>query len=241
MKILGVIPAARGVFPPEAEQKRVSTILSYGTPDVEITVGFPVEPSGFTPYGGEGTWGGVHRNHLLVAERMVQAEQEGFDACVPYGMVDFGVELARSRCTIPIVGQARAAYCMAALMADRVGVITYQSTGAWGGTRRQLREFGFSHLVVGFGAVEIPNYEMPARRAELFDRFVSEGKRLVAEGAELIVCHGMSMSPGEYTAAEYAEGVGVPVLEGMGCAVAMAQAWVRTGTPYSRVRYPLGR
>lgn len=81
------------------------------------------------------------------------------------------------------------------------------------------------------------NYEMPERRAELFERFVAEGKRLVAAGAELILCHGMSMSPGEYVAREYAVGIGVPVVEGMGCAVAMAQAWVRTGTPYSRLRY----
>ena len=49
----------------------------------------------------------------------------------------------------------------------------------------------------------------------------------------MIVCHGMSMSPVEFRAEEYAEGIGVPVLEGVGCALAMAEAWVRTGTPYS--------
>lgn len=63
---------------------------------------------------------------------------------------------------------------------------------------------------------------------------------MVKEGAELVVCHGMSMSPIEYSAKELTDAVGVPVLEGMGCAVALAQAWVRTGTPFSRVRYPAG-
>jgi Asp/Glu/hydantoin racemase len=91
---------------------------------------------------------------------------------------------------------------------------------------------------VGYGAAEIPNNEMPRRREELFDRFVSEGKRLVKDGAELIVCHGMSMSPIEYPPQAYADAIGVPVLEGMGCAIAMAEAWVRIGTPYSPVRYP---
>lgn len=155
-------------------------------------------------------------------------------------MIDFGVELARTRVNIPIVGQARAAYCMAAQMADRIGVITYQSNShnrMWA----QLREYGFGHIVVGFGASEMSNADMPKQRELLYERFVSEGQRLVKAGAELIVCHGMSMSPVEYRAEEYAAGIGVPVLEGMGCAIAMAEAWHRTGTPYSRIRYPQAR
>lgn len=241
MKILVVLPAARGVYPADAEDRRVKTMLSYATPSTEVVVDFPGEASGFNPYGGGGGALDAHRNHELIAERMIRAEQEGYDACIPFGMLDFGVDIARSYCKIPIIGQARATYAIAATMADRIGVITYQSTGSWGGTRRQLREFGFSHLVIGFGAAEIPNNEMPRRRQELFDNFVSEGKRLVKEGAELIVCGGMSMSPIEFSAKEYADGIGVPVLEGMGCAVAMAEAWHRLGTPYSRVRYPAPR
>jgi hypothetical protein len=40
----------------------------------------------------------------------------------------------------------------------------------------------------------------------------------------LIVAHGMSMCPIEYQAKEYADAIGVPVLEGLGCAIAMAPA-----------------
>lgn len=240
MRILVVLPAAKGVYPTEAEQRRAEVIQSYGSANVEIAVASPAEVSGFNPYGGSGTAMEIARNHLLVAERMIQAEREGFDACVPFGMIDFGVEIARSRCTIPIVGQAQATYCMAAMMANRVGVISYQSR-THPMTYRQLREYGFLHLVVGYGAAEMPNNEMHQRREELFERFVAEGKRLVGEGAELIVCHGMSMSPVEYTAPEYADAIGVPVLEGLGCGIAMAEAWVRTGTPYSRIRHPQPR
>jgi Asp/Glu/hydantoin racemase len=238
MKILVVLPAAKGVYPPEAEQRRVDLLRSYSTPDVEIEVAFPAEASGFNPYGGKGPAGlGFAQNHILVAERMIKAEQEGYDACFPFGMIDFGVEIARSSCNIPIIAQTQATYCMAAMMSHRFGSISYQSSH-FSSTRRRLREYGFEHLSVGMGAAEMPNDEMPKRRQELFDRFVSEGKRLVKDGAELIVCHGMSMSPVEYKAEEYAEAIGVPVLEGVGCAVAMAVAWVRIGTPYSPVRYP---
>ena len=237
MKIFVVLPGAEGVYPPEAEKRRIDRIMSYARPGVEISVGFPAARSGFNPYGGGGTALAVAQNHILMAERIIQAEKEGFDACFPFGMVDFGVDLARASCTIPIVGQAQAAYCVAAMMATRVGTITYQSQNH-DLVHRQLREFGLSHLLAGLGASEIPNNEMPLRREELFERFVSEGKRLVKEGAELIVCHGMSMSPIEFPAKEYADAIGVPVLEGVGCALVMCEAWVNLGTPYSPVRYP---
>jgi Asp/Glu/hydantoin racemase len=210
-------------------------IRAYSTPEVEVEVGFPAEVA-YEPMGRGGTATEVARNHILVAERMILAEQEGYDACFPFGMVDFGVELARSVCKIPIVGQTQATYCMAAMMTQRIGIIGYQSNGH-ANFRRQLREYGFEHLCVGMGASGMHNAEMPKRRQELYDRFVSEGKRLVGDGAEVIVCHGMSMSPVEFKAEEYAEGIGVPVLEGVGCALAMAEAWVRTGTPYSSIRY----
>lgn len=238
MKIFAVLPAAKGVYPTEAEQRRIDRLLSYSRPGVELSVGFPNAPSGFVPYGGGGGMLERAQNNILIAERMIQAEQEGFDAAFPFGMIDFGVELARTRCSIPIVGQTQATYCIAAMMASRIGVISYQSSGHnwfW----RQAREYGFAHFIVGMGAAEMPNSEMPKRRTELYERFVAEGKRLVKdEGADLIVCHGMSMCPIEYSASEYADGIGVPVLEGIGCAVAMCEAWVNMGTPYSRIRYP---
>jgi len=237
LKILVILPGAQGVYAPEAEQRRIDVCRSYSNATTQVEVDFPAERSGFGPMGGGGGAMEMARNHILVAERMIKAEQEGYDAVVPFGMIYFGVALARNRCKIPIVGQAQATYSMAAMMVDRLGLISYQSQNhpmAW----RQLREFGFLHLVVGMGAAEMSNADMPKRRQELFDRFVSEGKRLVKDGAELIVCHGMSMSPVEFAATEYADAIGVPVLEGMACAIAMAEAWVRTGTPYSRTRYP---
>jgi Asp/Glu/hydantoin racemase len=237
MRVLVVLPAVKGIYPIAAEQRRVDVVKSFSTDCLQVDVGFPTQESGYVPMSGEGSAVEIARNNMMMADRMFQAEAEGYDACVPFGMRDFGVEIARARCRIPIVAQAQACFAMATMMANRVGVITYvsQSHGAlW----QQLKEYGYLHMVVGLGAAEIPNAQMPARRAELFDRFVSEGKRLVTAGAELIVCHGMSMSPVEFKAQDYADAIGVPVLEGVGCALAMAQAWVYTGTPYSRLRHP---
>jgi allantoin racemase len=237
MRMLVVLPAARGVYPEEASERRIERIRSYSRPGLEVEADYPAEVSGFNPWGGGETAGGMSRNHQIIAERMIQAAAEGYDAVSGFGMLDFGVEIARSRVDIPVVGQTQATYALASMMAVRWGVISYRKENhAY--HYRQAREYGFLERIVGWGASGIPNNEMPRRREELFDRFVAEGKRLVDAGAELIVCHGMSMSPIEYPAAEYAAAIGVPVLEGLGCAVAMAQAWVGTGTPYSRIRHP---
>ena len=237
MRMLVVLPAAPGVYPDEAAQRRIDRIRSYSRPGLEVEADYPAEKSGFNPWGGGETAAGMARNHQLIADRMVQAEKEGYDAVSGFGMLDFGVEIARSRVDIPVVGQTQATYAVASMMAARFGVISYRKANH-PYHFRQMKEYGFLHLLVGFGESGIPNNEMPVRREELFDRFVSEGKRLVNDGAELIICHGMSMSPIEYPAEDYAKAIGVPVLEGLGCAVAMAQAWVQLGTPYSRIRHP---
>jgi allantoin racemase len=236
MRILIVLPAAKGVYPDEAAQRRIDRIKSYSRPGLEVDAGYPDAVSGFNPYGGTGTAAAVTRNHESIAERMIRAEKEGYDAVSGFGMIDFGVEIARSRVNIPVVGQTQATYAMASMMAERIGVIGYHK-GTNAGHYRQMRHYGFLHLLAGLGAVGMSNADMPKNREKLFGNFVSEGKRLVDEGAELIVAHGMSMCPIEYPAKEYADAIGVPVLEGLACAIAMAQAWVYTGTPYSRIRH----
>src|SRR5947208_2526387 len=198
MKIMVVMPAPQGVMG-QAEQRVTKTVLGYASGEVEIVIGFPTEHTGHVPRGGGGGAFGTARNHVAVAERMVQAEAEGVDACIPYGMSDYGAELARTRCTIPVVGQSRAAYTMASLMAERWGCINYQSAQS-NGTRRQMREYGFEGYLAGSGAVDIPISEMWDRSPKLLQRFAEEGKRLVKDfGAELIICHGMSMSPIEFS------------------------------------------
>jgi len=97
VRLLVILPAARGVYPDEAAQRRIDRIRSYSRPGLEVEVDYPAEKSGFNPYGGEGTAAAMARNHEIIAERMVQAEKEGYDAVSGFGMLDFGVEIARSR------------------------------------------------------------------------------------------------------------------------------------------------
>lgn len=237
MKILCMLPAARGVYPEEAAARRIRVIQSYQSPDVRIDVDYMPEVSGFNPFGGLGTPVELSRANLLSMMRAEQAEREGYDAFIPFGMLDIGVELARHRVEMPVIGQAQSAYALASTMAGQCAAIWYRSHSFVHG-RQQLKLYNAENLVRQFYAVEMPNDQMPAQREVLFDRFVDLGKTAVSQGAELIICHGMSMCPVEFRPEELAEAIGVPVMEGMGAAVAMAVAYHRLKIGYSRIRYP---
>src|SRR5689334_3758203 len=101
MKILSMLPAAKGVYPPEAEERRINLIKSYSTPATQIDVDYMPDVSGFSPWGQEGPRQNEAEHMARAAElgvqRALQAESEGYDAYCPYGTLDVGVQQARER------------------------------------------------------------------------------------------------------------------------------------------------
>jgi hypothetical protein len=74
-----MLPAARGVYSPEAAQSRINIIKSYATASIQIDVDYLPEPSGFLPWGGGSELNhrmleNVRRTHELGARRAAQAE-----------------------------------------------------------------------------------------------------------------------------------------------------------------------
>ena len=52
MRILCMLPAGRGVYPPEAEQRRLDLMRSYATAATQIDAEYMPGISGFSPWGG---------------------------------------------------------------------------------------------------------------------------------------------------------------------------------------------
>ena len=100
MRILCMLPAARGVYPPEAAECRLALMRSYTTPATQIDVDYMPATSGFSPWGSrvgaEPPPDAAARAAQLSAQRAVQAEQEGYDAFCPFGTLDIGVREART-------------------------------------------------------------------------------------------------------------------------------------------------
>ena len=240
MKILCMMPAAKGVYPPEAEARRVNLMRSYGSPATQIDVDYLPDVSGFVPWGGGGApSGAAERAGQLSAQRAVQAEREGYDAFCPFGGLDIGIQEAKRVVSIPVVGQTEACFLFCALLGQPFANCIYMP-GSEEGIRSRARDAGVDHLLVAITAIGIPNSEYPQRRGELLERFVACAHEAREKGAALMGRVAMSICPTEYPAKELSVASGMPVLDGLACQIAMAEWWHRTGLPPSLLRIPRG-
>jgi len=235
-----MLPAGKGVYPVEAEERRLNLMRSYSTAATQIDADYMPAVSGFVPWGGGGgplPEEELARAHALSAQRAVQAEREGYDAFCPYGLLDIGVHQARKLVKIAVVGQAEASLLFCGMMGRRFASCTYMPGGEER-IRRQAAALGVEHLYAASTAIGIPNSEYPARRKELLERFVACTREAREKGAEVMGFIGMSICPGEYPAREYVEASGFPVLEGLSCQIALAEWWHRLGIPPALLRSP---
>ncbi|MEK7216027.1 MAG: aspartate/glutamate racemase family protein [Chloroflexota bacterium] len=240
MKILCMMPAAKGVYPPEAEERRIAVMKSYATAATQIDVDYMPDVSGFSPWGGQGgplEADKMARAHEFSARRAVQAEKDGYDAFCPYGLLDIGVLEARKRVSIPVVGQAEAAMLHCAMLGQPFASCSYMP-GNEEHTRAHAASLGLEKLLVAITAIGIPNSEYPNRRKELVEQFVRCTREARDQGSALMGYVAMSICPGGVPAAELSAASGFPVLDALACQIATAEWWHRTGLPTSLLRSP---
>jgi allantoin racemase len=189
---------------------------------------------------GGGATTNFHRAAVAIAfaNKARQAEADGFDAVLPWGTLDLGVEEARHVVGIPVLGPGRTAANVAASLVDRYGVIVY------GGDqvvmfRKLLDSWGASHRLSGIRHVDMRPMEMAEQADELHRRFLEAARQLVEEdGAELILPLGYSMVPVAMSAASLSDELAVPVLDPLAVVLAVAASLAASGTRNSRIAYP---
>jgi allantoin racemase len=159
------------------------------------------------------------------------AKARNADAFVIACFDDTGLEAARCATAAPVVGIGEAAFHMASLIADTFSVVTTLSRSI-APIRHNLVKYGLATRCARVRAAEVPvlaleDENSPARatiRAEI-------GRALAEDGAEAIVlgCAGMTD-----LARDLEREVGVPVLDGVACAVALAESLARLGLRTSK-------
>jgi allantoin racemase len=225
-----------GGYPPEEYQRRADVARSYGTAEIEVGI---VDTKA-SPY----FYGITPTEIQLVApayiESFRQAEQQGYDAVVPLGMLDLGVDGGKSAVDIPVVGPMEAALHIACLLGDRFGLIIYhQKLLAF--NRAIVRRYGMEERIVGFGVSGFDLPDLTAHRDEVVQNFVNEAKRLVADGAEVIIPMGISQCPVHIKPDWLQAQIGVPVVEGIGAPIRLAAMLAGLGLKPSRLRWPKSR
>jgi allantoin racemase len=156
----------------------------------------------------------------------------GFDAVVIACFDDTGLDAARCLTDKPVVGIGEAAYHMAAMISNKFSVVTTLARSV-PALEHNLHRYGLSARCARVRSSEVAVLELEHPGSDACARISAEIGRAVAEDrAEAIVlgCAGMT---------DLAQGLavehGLPVLDGVTCAVALCEAMVRVGLRTSRL------
>jgi allantoin racemase len=221
-----------GDYPPAQRRLREDVARSYSSADIEVgIVSVAARPfDGLTP-------AEIQAAAPLFHDAFRQAEREGYDAVVPLGMLDLGVEGGRSAVDIPVVAPLQAALHVAAQVGEHFGVVCYHPS-AIARHRAQTRAYGMESFVAGRRASGIYLQHIADHREQMIESFLAAARALINEdGADVIIVQGITQCPVEMKPQWLMRELGVPVVEGIGAPIRMAAMLVALGLTQSRIRW----
>jgi allantoin racemase len=175
-----------------------------------------------------------------VVAKVVQAEVDGVDAAIIDCMGDPGLEPAREKVSIPVIGPAETSMHVAAMLAHRFSVVTVLDSLIPAFDHHALKA-GLTSRMASVRTVGIPVLELEDH-SRLLEALVAESVGAVAEdGAHLIIlgCTGMAgMVHGLHRGLEAHAIRDVPVIDPTTLAVKMAEAMVDLHLAHSKRTYP---
>jgi allantoin racemase len=157
---------------------------------------------------------------------------QGFDAVVIACFDDTGLDAARCLTDRPVIGIGEAGYHMAAMISNKFSVVTTLARSV-PALEHNLHRYGLMARCVRVRASDVAVLELEQPGSDACTRISAEIGRAVAEDrAEAIVlgCAGMAD-----LADTLAQEHGLPVLDGVTCAIGLAEAMVRVGIKTSRL------
>ncbi|MEX0320178.1 MAG: aspartate/glutamate racemase family protein [Ruegeria sp.] len=146
------------------------------------------------------------------------------DAIVVACFDDTGVDAVRCVTTAPVIGVGEAAYHAAAMISPKFSVITTLSRSL-AGLEANLMRYGLDRRCVRVRATDVPVLKLEENDPQTIDKIRAEIREAIdKDRAEAIVlgCAGMTdlMS-------NLSEEFGLPVVDGVTCAVTFAEALVK--------------
>ena len=159
-------------------------------------------------------------------------QNPGADGIVIACFDDTGLDAVRTMTDAPVLGIGEAAFHTATLLANRFSVVTTLSRSV-PAIEHNLQRYGLAARCARVRATEIPVLELEDNNPRIQARIGVEIALAVKDdGAEAIVlgCAGMTDLT-EALSADY----GLPVLDGVACAVAMCQSLAHLGLKTSNL------
>jgi allantoin racemase len=221
-----------GDYPPQERVLREDIARSYSSADVEVGIlSVPARPfDGLTP-------AEIQAAAPLFHESFRQAEREGYDAVVPLGMLDIGVEGGRSAVDIPVVAPLQAVLHVAAQVGEHFGVVCYHAS-AIARHRAQTIAYGMERFIAGRRASGFYVQHIAENKDRMVESFLMAARALIEEdGADVIIPQGITQCPVQMKPQWLSRELGVPVVEGIGAPIRMAAMLASLGLYQSRVRW----
>lgn len=155
-----------------------------------------------------------------------------FDAVVIACFDDTGLDAARCLTDKPVIGIGEAAYHFASMISNKFSVVTTLARSV-PALEHNLHKYGLMARVARVRSSEVAVLELEHPGSDACNRISAEIGRAVAEDlceAVVLGCAGMA-DLAESLAAEH----GLPVLDGVTCAVGLAEAMVKLRLKTSRL------
>jgi len=221
-----------GDYPPQERSRREEVARGYSSADVEVGI----VSVAARPFDGLGP-AEIQAAAPLFHEAFRQAERAGYDAVVPLGMLDLGVEGGRSAVDIPVVAPLQATLHVAAQVGEQFGVVCYHPS-AIARHRAQTRAYGMEPFIAGRRASGFYLQHIADNRERMIESFLAAARALISEdGADVIIAQGITQCPIEMKPRWLMDELGVPVVEGIGAPIKMAAMLVALGLTQSRIRW----
>ncbi len=172
----------------------------------------------------------------FIVKRIVEAEKEGYDACLVDCIFDPGVDEARCVVNIPVVGPGRIVLHTASVIADKAGF--FCPAGMSAHIYRFARRYGISDIVHYVEAVEYGPTIFAEKKNAIHDMFVEFGHRAIKAGAQVLVPWALPLVfAGGLDTREVSKTLGIPVIDPHIYAK-VAEDLVEMGLKNSRQAYP---
>jgi allantoin racemase len=222
-----------GEYPPEERKRREDAALAYASAEVEVGI-VSVKA---TPYflGNAPDLLGLAVPAFVEAFR--EAERQGYDAVVPLGTLDLGVDAGRSVVDIPVVGPSEAMLHIAAMLGRRFGIIMYDDVVIPLGYR-MVERYHMIDKVIGWRTCGFELPDIIANRDKVVATFVENARELIKLGADVILPMGITQCPVHINPDWLMKELGVPVVEGIGAPIRLAAMLVSLRLSYSRAFWP---
>ncbi len=167
------------------------------------------------------------------------AEHAGtVDAAILAVSHDTALEAARQLMPCPVVGMTEAACFTACLLGGRFGLVTFGNATTY---RELIARHGLSDRLAGLAGIAATPFEAVQQPEAVVEKLLMAVEALAAEGSDAVILGGAALAGFDTRLQERAP---VPLLDGIACAVGLAEMLVGLRLPKARIgsyAAPVGR